>query len=241
MIRKLVFLIVCSLPWQHVYSSEQEEVMRGFIYRQGSDEKDLMYVQKESREGDSESLRISHHYFDSEEELEAFETVVLENGRIRQYETSINGLDLYGSLSLVDDKVRLMRRQKGKLKERDIGYREGLIVGPMLPQFMEQNMEALLGGDAVGFHLPFFERMTLIPMVLEMKGNGGDRSGSTVVVEMKLKSRILNWLIDPVDMVWDLDQGKIIEIHGPTILPDPRGGNGGDYIDANIYYQYGGI
>jgi hypothetical protein len=241
MIRKIVFLIVCSLPWQQAFSSEQEEVMKGFIYRQGSEEKDLMYVQKETREGDSESLKISHHYFDSDEELEAFETVVLESGRIQLYETAINELDIYGALMMEDDRVRLVRRQKGEMKERNINYREGLIVGPMLPFFVEQNMETLLKGDRVGFYLPFFERMTLIPMVLEMKDKHEKSSDSRIVVEMKLKSRILSWLIDPVDMVWDLDREKIIEIHGPTILPDPRGGNSGDYINANIYYEYGGI
>ena len=239
--KQTVFIIIVLIFTNSAFSNEAVEVMRGFIYRKGTQEQDLMYVQKEIREEFSEGERISHQYYSDNEELEAFETVRLKNGEIDFYETAINGLNFQGSLQLKENSIKLIRVRNGKSKEREIRIKENLIVGPMLPSFVEQNAYKLMEGEKVDFYLPFFDRMTLIPMILEAKDrpdNGGD---GTFTIEMRLKSRLLNLFIDPIDMVMDSNTGKIVEIHGPTILPDPENSNSKDYVDANIYYEYGGI
>ncbi len=239
--RNMMVWILLIFTLGYAFPSEEVEVMKGFVYREGSEEKDLMYIQKEIREGTYDSLKISHRYFSSDEELEAYESVVLENGSLGLYETAINGLGFKGSLELVDGRVRLVRVKDGKYREKKIRNRENLVVGPLLPSFVEENISTLQKGETVVFHLPFFDGMTLIPMLLEAKEGDRDYTGRHVVVEMRMKSRLLSWFIQPVDMTFDLDMEKITEIHGPTILPDPRGGGGKDYVEANIYYQYGGI
>ena len=239
--KQVVFLIILTILIQSALAGEALEVMRGFIYRKDSLEKDLMYVQKEIRQEYNKGERISHQYFGLDNELEAFETVELDNGQIELYETAINGLGFKGSLQIKENRIRLIRIQEGKTKEREIKLRDNLIVGPMLPTFVEQNVDILLEGNTVDFYLPFFDRMTLIPMVLETKEGATDSVKGSVIIEMRLKSRLLNLFIDPIDMVMDLSSGKIVEIHGPTILPDPVNSDSKEFVDANIYYEYGGI
>lgn len=239
--KKILFMLFISLFISNLYSFEENEVMRGMIYRQDSIEPDLLYVQKEFRSGDLSSEEISHRYFGSDNEMEAFETVTLENGKIDFYETAINGLGFSGTLQFENKRIKITRIMNGKTKTKSLRMRNDLIVGPMLPSFVQENLQVLSEGDVVHFHLPFFERMTLIPMILVRKKGLERETDSTMIIEMKLKSRLLNFFIDPVEMTVDMNKGKIIEIHGPTILPDPGGEKSKKHVDADIYYEYRGI
>ncbi len=239
--KQIVLMIIISIFMESAFSNEAVEVMRGYIYRKGTQEQDLMYVQKEIRQQFDKAESISHQYYGADNELEAFETVKLENGVIDLYETAINGLNFEGSLQIKENSIKLMRVQDGKFKEREIRIKENLIVGPMLPSFVEQNADDLMAGEKVVFYLPFFDGMTLIPMVLEAKDSRDNGESNTFTIEMKLKSRLLSLFIDTIDMVLDKNTGKIVEIHGPTILPDPVNSSSREFVDANIYYEYGGI
>jgi hypothetical protein len=230
-----VFLIANSL-----FSNEKTEVMTGFIYKQGSWKKDLLYIQKEFLTGNSKNGEISHQYFNTAEELAAFETVSLNNGNINFYETEIRELDFYGSLRQRGDSLEMVRIVKGKEKTKQISGKTNILVGPMLPYFIKDNVDLLLDGEELDFYLPYFDFMTLIHMELEKK-SGQDRiTGNTMIIEMKIKNPLLKLLVESIEMVINLKNGSIEEIHGPTILPEPGLSNKNKLVNANIFYNYGG-
>lgn len=236
---QIILFIYISLTVS-LFSSEKIEVMNGNIFRQGTSGEELLYVQKEYMVGDEESGEISHHYYARGEELAAFETVFVNNGELLLYKTAIDELGFSGSLRKVDDKLEIIREKNGKIRTKNINWKDNIVVGPMLSYFIKDNIELLARGEALEFHLPYFDIMALIPMRLKAAKGYEDVSNETFAIEMTLRSPLLRLLIDPVEMILDRENGSVLQIHGPTILPEPGQGNPNKFIDADIFYSYGG-
>jgi len=233
-------LILTAAPAMTLFPSELA-VMEGLIYRQDSVEEDLMYIQREFREEIPGGMRISHIYYHENGSVAAYEKVTLMNGEIVYYETVFNDLSVAGSISLEEDGFSLSLEEKGKTKDRQVNFRDGLMAGPMLPSFIRENRETLLRGEPVEFLLPYFDKMVLVPFKLVRK-RGAEVENGEVVIQMKLKNFLLGMLIEPIDFVMDTETGRIRKIHGQTILPEPghTGRGNGKLLSADIFYSYGG-
>ena len=57
---------------------------------------------------------------------------------------------------------------------------------------------------------------------------------TTLTVEMRLKSRWISWLLDPIQLTYDLTSQRLLRYKGLTNLRDDQG-NG---INAEIVYRY---
>ncbi len=106
----------------------------------------------------------------------------------------------------------------------------------MLPDFIETNQSRLLMGETLNFLLPYFEKQTLVPF--RMVPVEETLNTDQIRIQMKLKNFLLGMLIDPVDFILDRESGKVTEIHGPTILPDPYSRKKTTMVDTEIYYTY---
>ncbi len=212
-----------------------EQTVEGRIFRKDG-ERELLYVQKEFFRSMGNTSEISHVYFKENQLEAAFEKVTVSQGKLDFYEVAINDLDSYGSIIREGDSLRLYFRQNEKEKSREIPYETSLLTGPQLPGFIQQNRNRLIRGEVLDFHLPFLERQTIIPFQLIPGRN--DAPEGLISVEMKLKNLFLGMFIDPVEFLIDTDSGRVMEIHGPTILPDPYSSRKKTTVDTQIYYNY---
>lgn len=235
-----IAIFIFGIITMSLFSSEKIEVMNGNIFRQGTAGEELLYVQKEYIVGDEISGEISHHYYAGGEELAAFETVFVNNGELILYQTAINELNFNGSLRKVDDKLEIIREKNGRVRTKSVNWKDNIVVGPMLSYFIKENIELLLKGEELEFHLPYFDIMTLIPMRLKALKGSEYETSETFAIEMTLKSPLLRLLIDPVEMILSREDGSVLEIHGPTILPEPGQSNSNKLVNADIIYSYGG-
>lgn len=236
---KLV-IIIGLFSVTNIFSAEKTDVMSGSLYRQRSMKQELLFTQREYIVGNENTGEIVHQYFGVDQELAASENVKKLDGKLVSYEIVITELNFKGSLNLSGDKFELIREKNGKIKTKSINMTDNIVVGPMLSYFIKENMSTLLSGEEVNFMLPYFDLMSLIPMRLKAKKDFKGSSDNILLIEMALKSPLLRLLIDPVDFVLDKETGTILEIHGPTILPEPGLGNPRKLVDADIYYTYRG-
>ncbi len=218
---KIIIFIYVSLTVS-LFSSEKIEVMNGNIIRQGT------------------SGEVTHHYYSRGEELAAFETVFLNNSELILYKTAIYELGFTGSLRKIDDKLEIIREKNGKVRTKSINWKDNIVVGPMLSYLIKDNNELLASGEVLEFRLPYFDIMTLIPMKLKAVKGYEDGVSETFAIEMTLKSPLLRLLIDPVELILNRENGSVIQIHGPTILPEPGQSNPNKLVDAETFYSYGG-
>ena len=225
--------ILCLIPIFTLTAIEQ--TAEGRIFRKEGD-KELLYIQKEYVRIMENFSEISHVYFKEDQTEAAFEKVTIEQGELEFYEVGIEDLDSYGSITREGDELKVYFRQSGKEKTREIPYERTLVTGPQLPEFIQNNKDSLIKGETVYFHLPFLERQTIIPFQLIPRENNSREN--RITVQMKLKNFFLGMLIDPVDFILERSSGRVLEIHGPTILPDPYSLGKNSMVNTQIYYNY---
>lgn len=236
-IKKYLIGIVIAAAITVSVSASVLGTMEGSIYSQGSSDRNLIYTQRDSVEVFGSQTILTHEYYRDDGTQAAYERVVLDNGEIVNYQIEIFDFDMYGEITRNGSSMTILQQQGDKIKVKNQDWNENLLTGPMLPTFIGENRDLLAEGERILFHLPFFDTQTLIPFKLEKKN--GQEVGDQLIVQMKLKNGLLGMLIKPIDFVIDMNTGLVLEIHGPTILPNPETSNKNDLAKAHIYYSYG--
>lgn len=234
---KLIVVILILVNISNISGKERFLSMSGNIYRSGTDRGDLLFRQEEYVIGDNINGIIEHKYYSADNNLAAFESVTLLDGRIGRYETKIREIGFSGLIEIDGEYLIVTRNIENRVRTRKIRNKDNVIVGPMLPQFIKDNLPILKEGEVVDFHLPYFDFLTLVPLEMKMI-EGRDRANDLLSVEMTLKSAFLSLFIDPIEFLIDGETGEVQEIHGQTILPESGYGNPRKMVYAEIYYTH---
>lgn len=226
-----LFLCLTSLLSAQVY-----EGFQGSIFPRGESGTYPVYTQKEYTEIHSDTRILIHEYYKEDGTLAAYERVVIRDGEIQLYVSEILDLNLYGEIRRSGTEMIIRQVLEGKEKIKVHDWDNSLSAGPILPGILAENRELLAAGESIEIQFPFFEMQRLIPF--RIKRIGGDVQDGQLSVQMKLKNVFLGMLIDPIEFVLDMETGRVLEIHGPTVLPPPGSTKKNDFLDATIYYDY---
>ncbi len=231
----LFFLIFTSLTVSDI-SATTREIFTGRVFYKNSAKDEPVYIQKETERIQGKTKEILHEYYDNSGNLAAYELVQLNQGEIEYYRIEIFALDVFGEISRNGESMVIRQVQGDKDRSRTHKWEDSLLMGPLLPTFISQNRKDLARGESFNIELPFLDTQRTIPF--RLKQIRLDQETRTMVVEMSIRNILLVNLIEPVEFLVALDTGRILEIHGPTILPDPGSRRQKDLLEADIYYTY---
>ncbi|QEN05295.1 hypothetical protein EW093_11420 [Thiospirochaeta perfilievii] len=232
----LIFTFILSIN-SLILSQNEIITMNGTIYRAKTNFTDILYTQKEYVSGNYDNGTIKHIFYNKENRVKASEEVKILNNQIINYDFKIEDLDIIGNIKQSDSKIVLTSNINGKINTKDLYLDKELIVGPMLPGYIKENLSKLKNRIDLEFYIPYFNMLRVIEMKIVTVNNNENQLN----VEMKIRNPILSFLLPPVKMTLDKITGNILTINGPTILPDPLNPNSKKSINTNIIYYYGDL
>ena len=125
----------------------------------------------------------------------------------------------------------LSRTENGQTERNTPGKpKYQAVVDAGFDEFVRQHWDTLLAGDTVPFSFAVPARLDWIDFRLIPR----KVTDTTLTVEMKLKSRMLAWLLDPIRLTYDRDTRRLLTYRGLTNIRDANG----EGIHAEIRYHY---
>lgn len=104
------------------------------------------------------------------------------------------------------------------------------VVDAGFDEFVREQWQGLLAGKTATFSFAAPARLEYVDFrLIPIR-----QDDSTLTVEMRLKSRWVSWLLDPIELEYDLTSQRLLRYKGLTNLRDDQG-NG---IKAEIFYRY---
>lgn len=105
-----------------------------------------------------------------------------------------------------------------------------LIIDAGFDDFVRKHWAELEAGKNVSFSFASAARLDLIDFRLLKK----DSNENELVLSMRLKSRLLAWLLDPIELTYDKQSQRLMRYRGLSNIQDVNG----DSYSADIRYQY---
>lgn len=137
------------------------------------------------------------------------------------------------ALSMMGNNLQMIRQQPGEPVQRErLSLPDGLlVVDAGFDEFIRSHWATLLAGNDLTFYFASVARFDLIRFRVERVDNS---DATTVVIRMRLASRLLAWLLDPIELEYDAESRRLLSYRGLTNI---RSANGDNYI-ADITYFY---
>jgi len=194
-----------------------------------------VYFNESIREGDTLTLRHMYTYPDGP--LFAMEEVVLKNGEMVAHRTHFPVLREYSEILRTGDRIDMEFSRKGKSRSRNLRYDPDFVFGPTQQDFIRKHFAALMAGTSVRFTIPVPEfRVTATFSLQRVERSPYCRPG-TEVLEMKTRNLLPAIFAEPNYFVVDADTGRILEVHGPTVLKTEVN-DSWEFLTVNIYFDY---
>lgn len=133
-----------------------------------------------------------------------------------------------GSLLLILQEDSAAEEQKTRLTDLP----ENLVIDAGFDEFVRRHWQSLLSGKEVSFSFASAARQDLVNFRLE-KTSLDERQ---LVLSMRLKSRLLAWLLDPIELTYERDSQRLLRYRGLSNIMD----NSGNTYLADIRYEYPG-
>ena len=185
--------------------------------------------------GDSVILRQLYHY--PEGPLFALEEAVYNNGNFVSHRTFFPFLEEESLLLREGQRMTIQYTRGGRTRTRETAYEEGMVFGPTQQEFIIRNLPALIAEEPKDFGIPFPEFLTTARFRMRRVNGSPLEKPGTFVLEMRTRNILLSFLAKPIYFITDLNNGRILEIHGPTALKR-RVGEKWEFFDAEIYFRY---
>ena len=155
------------------------------------------------------------------------------------YYNSVNFIQMgvFSSLERKDDKVKLklIENEKEKIVTRHLKL--PLVFAPDQQMALRGYLDELLKGETVTFYIFATEVLRLVKMKVIIVDNSKYERDGCIVLEMKPKSRFIDWFVDEVYFVVDKNNGNILEMHGFSTLR-LKVGDEWKFKDMDFYYSY---
>ncbi len=214
-----------------------EDPFRANIYLMGSNRKVLLFKKYNERTVRGSEEYLKHVYTLPDGTLSVTETVINRNGAFSEYQVRFYDSGCACSLVRNGGTLRFRFKKGDSVEEGTAGYRRDLVMGPTLGDFIKSKWNQLIRGSVVRFSLPAMSLQRLAQFKLEKLDSSPYLRNGVVVFKMSIDSFILRLLVDPVQMVYDREKKRVVEIHGPSLLERRVNGKKVD-VDADIYYRY---
>ena len=96
--------------------------------------------------------------------------------------------------------------------------------------FIIDHFDVLLAGDTVDFQFLAPTRSRW----LDLRVSPAGQSEGRLMLELNLQNRLLSWIVNAIELVYDIETRSLLRYSGLTNLPRPSGG----HYTANIEYHY---
>lgn len=125
-------------------------------------------------------------------------------------------------------RVTLYHRKPGQSgrERRTLDAPEGLVADAGFDVLVFRHMEALRSGRTLTFPFAVPSRLDTIDFRLRRVARRRVLGREAVVIRMEPESMLLRWLVDPIEVSYAADTGRLLRYEGLSNIPDPaRDGN----------------
>lgn len=235
--RYLAAFFLLAAPLVSALAYTTADVFEGNMYLAGTNPPQLIFTHENSRtvSGDSETL--THTYRDVDGNVATVETVTLRSGQVERYEVRFLTSDCGCLLERNGNSMTFTSTQGNDLKTATRPYEAGIVTGPTLNLFIVNQWQALMSDEAVPFYLPAMPLRQIVKFTLVRDRKSIYEREGTVVVKMDVANPVFRLFVEPVRLVLESETGRLLEIHGKSLLERiVNGKKENPVIDA--YYTY---
>lgn len=168
-----------------------------------------------------ELIAIKENHYYKNAATPSFHLQDLRNNYREQAHYSDNGSLVLSKQENADAKIQ---------SKRISGLPDNLIVDAGFDDFVRHHWPDLEAGKSVSFSFASAARLDLIDFRLQQKTIDQDN----LVLSMRLNSRLIAWLLDPIELTYDRQTKRLMRYRGLSNIQD---GKGNTYI-ADIRYQF---
>lgn len=158
----------------------------------------------------------------------ALKTMRYQSPVLPAYRLEIPSLDRVEIVEPGEKAVTIQGKTSGEVAWPD----NNAVIDAGFHYFIQRHFERLANGESVHFQFLAPSRLTWTPMIIE----AADIAANRLELKLSLKNRLIAWVIDPIHLVYDRADRRLLEYRGLTNLPKPGGGN----YRARIEYRYPG-
>jgi len=165
------------------------------------------------------------------------EEVTLKNGVFERYYVDLTYSICGCALKREGDKI-IFSFSRGDIDKRgEDDYTSDLVMGPTLTDFLHTRWNELLSGGTIYFHLPAMTLQRIARFQIRKLDDSPYARKGVVVLKMDVANIFLRLLVAPVELVYDLQTKRLLEIHGKSLLKRKVNGKTQNPI-VDIYYRY---
>ena len=132
---------------------------------------------------------------------------------------------------LNDGRVRLRHQDAGKsAQEKILRVPEPVVADAGFNQYVRDHLPQLKAGQTRRFHFLNPARLDWFAFTARIIAS----DSNTLTVEVAPASRVLRWLVDPIELVYGETDGRLLQYRGLTNISLDKG----DTLSAHIHYIY---
>ncbi len=231
---KKLYLTTLSLLWAAALWGAEPADFSGKLYRQGSQQKELLFTLKAGRQ----SGLYEDHYYDAQGADAVIERVYLKDGQAQRYEYDDRQQKGLGSLEIQGSKLQLRWEQDGNTKTRTVDAPDDLTFGPLYPLLLQKNFEALLKGGKVFGTVPVLSQAHLMTAQLAFQRRPQLEHGDgKVCISMKPANWFVALFFPPIDLYFDEKTRVLEDVHGTSLLKE-KIKDQWQLTKVDLFYQY---
>lgn len=175
---------------------------------------------------DGEPERQTVRYEDPNGRLLATKTLRYTTPTLPSYRLELETDEQREVVELSDDTIEVRGRETGNVEVPD----DNAVIDAGFHYFVQRHFDRLVAGERIEFQFLAPSRLKWTPLVMEAI----DTTDSRLELKLSLENALIAWIIDPIYLVYDRRNQRLLEYRGLTNLPKPDGGN----YTARIEYSY---
>ena len=176
-------------------------------------------------------------YKDPDGNLVLHETSLTRGNQIIRVEVEQKQLNQTASVEVKDGKIFFTKTVEGKTKTDSEKKRETFVMSGNFVPFIHEHWADLLAGKTVELRYGVWDRLETVGFELR-KTHEEEKDGQKLVsVKMKPSSFVIAALVNPMEMTFNADGTKLIEMKG-RVPPKQKVGDTYKDLDAEVVYKY---
>ncbi len=216
---------------------EWGELFTANVYLGGSNRGELLFTQNNSIELSGKDAVLVHSYLRPDGTPATVEKVNIVNGEFSAYNVEFTDSECGCQLDRSGDAVTFSFTRGNTAKKGVRAYERTLVTGPTLNKFIIDNWPTLRAGKRVEFHFPAMPLQQIVKFHFDRHDKSPFAREGTVVLKMDVNNVFIRLFVDPVDLVLDERTGRLLEIHGKSLLERVVNGKKENPV-VDIYYTY---
>jgi len=228
-----IIIILIAMGLSVAYSSD---IFHANLYLPDQPDQ-LVYTHTNTIEEKGDSVIIRHFYYTPDGEIYVEDKVILVNNEPYYNSFQFFQIGEFSSLERKGDKVELKHIKNGKEKSITRNLKLPLVFAPIQQMALRNYLEMLQNGETADFYIFASDITSLLKMKVVMVNDSDYERPGCIVLQMKPKSKLIDWFVDEVFYVVNKTDGKIMEMHGFSTLKI-KVKNEWVYRDMDFYYSY---